>query len=83
MSAIILSKALNNAVVRPPSKYTFIWVLVGSHFLIVIADVLVEFFNVSRTKVSYISWQLSFTVVVVLVELEFVLVAGVIFFCEV
>jgi len=82
MSAMILSKALNNAVVRPPSKYTFIWVLVGSHFLIVIAEVLVEFFNVSRTKVSYISWLQGFTVIV-LVELEFVLVAGVIFFCEV
>jgi hypothetical protein len=79
---MILSKALNNAVVRPPSKYTFIWVLVGSHFLIVIAEVLVEFFNVSRTKVSYISWLQGFTVIV-LVELEFVLVAGVIFFCEV
>jgi hypothetical protein len=78
---MILSKALNNAVVRPPSQYIFIWVLVGSHFLIVIADVPVEFFNVSRTKVSYISWLLGFTVVVVLVE--FVLVAGVIFFSEV
>ena len=82
MSAIILSKALTNAVVRPPSQYTFIRVLVGSHFLIVIAEVLVEFFNVSRTKVSYISWLQGFTVIV-LVELEFVLVAGVIFFCEV